>query len=204
MDGSVDRRRLWNYGLALLLAAVQVTILTAALHPTVSDTYRARYIDGTSNCWEYNVSGQIVLGTRLAAADPSKQQIRTVLRCGWLTPERFGTWAVGEEAKLRFKLPATRPDLFLDLTLAAFAVDRGHEQAVRISAGQQKLAEFILDRTFAVTRRIPVPSSLPVDEKGFVEITFGFPDAISGRQLGINRDTRRFAVRLFSLRLAPP
>lgn len=192
------------YALAALLAVGELVILAIAVNPHVSDTYRARYITGRSNCWLTDVSGEITLGERIPTTSASGDKIGQLLRCGWLSPEPFGTWSDGEESKLRFRLAADRTDLLLDLELAPLGADQGHIQQVSVQAGDIPLASFTLDRALIVARRIPIPASLPLDDNGRLELDIAVPTAVSPRELGLNDNPRRFGIRLLSLRLWAP
>lgn len=192
------------YAAAAAVALVELAILAVALHPNVSDTYRARYIAGTSNCWLTNVTGEIVLGERIPATREASGRIGAVLRCGWLPPESYGTWSDGEESKLRFELEPGRPDLFLDLELFPFGADQGRVQQVTVSTDGIPLATFTLDRPLIVARRIPIPASLPLDADKRLELDIAVPTAVSPQQLGLNDFQRRLGIRLVSLRLWAP
>ncbi len=192
------------YGAAAALALVELAILIAAINPAVSATYRARYIAGTSNCWPSDVSGAITLGERIPATSAAGGRLASILRCGWLPPETYGTWSEGEESKLRLKLEPDRPDLMLDLELFPIGADQGRAQQVSISAGGVALANFTLDRHLIVARRIPIPASLPLDDQNRVELDISVPTAVSPQQLGLNDFPRRLGIRLVSLRLWAP
>lgn len=192
------------YAAAAALALVELAILAVALHPNVSDTYRARYIAGTSNCWLTNVSGEIRVGERLPATREASGRIGKVLRCGWLPPESYGTWSDGEESKFRLKLEPGGPDLFLDLELFPLGANQGHAQRVTVSADGIALATFTLDRPMIVARRIPIPASLPLDADNRLELDVSVPTAVSPQQLGLNDLNRRLGIRLVSLRLWAP
>ncbi|MGN6490005.1 MAG: hypothetical protein ACTHLT_19580 [Devosia sp.] len=192
------------YALAAMLALAELAVLAIALRPDVSDTYRARYITGSSNCWLTDVSGDVSLGERIAATGEAGARISQLLRCGWLAPQPYGTWSTGAESKLRFQLEPDRPDLLLDLELLPFGADRGHPQQVTISSGGVQLANLVLDRRLTVARRIPIPATLPLDDRGRLEIDFTIPTAVSPRQLGVNDFPAPLGIRLVSLRLWAP
>lgn len=201
---AATRPPLYYYALAAMLALAELAVLAIALRPDVSDTYRARYITGTSNCWLTDVSGEVILGERVAATDEAGAKLSQLLRCGWMAPQPYGTWSTGAESKLRFKLEPDRPDLLLDLELLPFGPDRGHAQQVTISSGGVPLANFTLDRQLTVARRILIPASLPLDDRGRLEIDFTTPTAVSPRQLGVNDFPAPLGIRLVSLRLWAP
>lgn len=192
------------YAAAAVLALVELAILAVALRPDVSETYHARYIAGTSNCWLTNVSGDIMLGERIPATREASGRIGEVLRCGWLPPESYGTWSDGEESKFRLKLAPGRPNLFLDLELFPLGADQGRVQHVTVSADGTPLADFTLDRPMIVARRIPIPASLPLDAENRLELDISVPTAVSPQELGLNDLNRRLGIRLVSLRLWAP
>lgn len=199
-----SRLRITAYTLAGLLAGFEFTVLAFALNPTVTPTYRARYIDGTSDCWEYPASGEYELGiTMQATLALQSPGLRDLLRCGWLATEPSGTWTRGGETQIRFHLDGPRQDLLLELEIAPFAVEFGLTQRVIVSAGGTELQRVTLDTRPPSRHLIPVPATLPLDPDGNLDITLFLPDAATPKSVGINNDTRSLAIRLISLRLAP-
>lgn len=190
------------YGCAGILVLSELVVLAFALSPDVSPAYRARYIDGTSDCWQFPVSGEYELGTTMYATLANMSPgLRELMRCGWLETEPSGTWSRGSEAELRFQLEGERQDLVLELVLAPFAAEFGLTQRVMVSAGEQELGRFTLHSQPVTRHRISVPATVPVSEDGKLDIQLNLPDAATPKSVGINNDPRRLAIRLVAVRL---
>ena len=194
----------WRYGLAAVIGVAELAMLAIAFNPTVGPTYRARYIDGTSDCWLQPVSGEYALGTKLdASVTGDAAALRRLLRCGWFDPGANGTWSQGGETELRFRLDGPREALALELDLAPFGIAFGLEQRVVVSAGGIELGSFTLATEPPSPHVIPIPATTPLTADGYLDIALALPDAVAPKSLGINQEPRRLAVRLISLRLAP-
>ena len=95
----------FRYGLVAALATVELAIFAMALRPQVDATYRARYIDGTSQCWPLPAYGAYTLGIVLNAVQGDVSPgLGNILVCGWLDPAQEGIWSLGRESQLRFHL----------------------------------------------------------------------------------------------------
>jgi hypothetical protein len=198
---SAAKPKLLIYGLATALAATELGILAIALTPDVDTLYRARYIDGTSQCWPLPVSGDYQLGSVLDAgkANPSPD-LSNVLVCGWLDPETEGVWAFGSEARLRFVVDDVAAPLDLRLRLKPFAPNGRPAQSVPVWLNGELLTTLRLDSDEPQTEHIPIsPERLPAD--GRLDVILTFPDARSPRSLGLGTDDRLVGAVLSQIQL---
>lgn len=175
-----DRRSaaIGAYALAALLAMFELTVLWQALHPRVSDDYRAYYIDRTTTCLPQIVTGAYVLGTVLDfRADAGGDETRELRPCGWTGPAGDGLHSVGQSSRLRFHVGAPQ-DLLLTLELTGVTLPGPPQQRVVVSAGDRAVGEWLVtpDRTESFSLAIPATA---VDAEGYLDLLFDYPDAIS-------------------------
>lgn len=165
------------YALAALLAIAEIVVLWQALHPRVSDAYRAYYIDRTTTCLPQPVTGAYTLGTEIDFTSKG-EDTRELRPCGWEGPAGDGMHAVGESSRLRFAVSEQR-DLVLMLELSGVTLDGATEQNVDVSVGDSVVGRAVLKP--GQTRRFsfPVPAAAIVD--GHADIELAYPDAISPR-----------------------
>jgi hypothetical protein len=91
--------------IALLIVAVgaaELYVAWLALHPQVSATYRAYYIDQTTTCLDKPVSGHYELGQTISFMADDQGGARRLRVCGWDGPAGDGTHSVGTTSLLRF------------------------------------------------------------------------------------------------------
>jgi hypothetical protein len=186
------------YGLAALLALFELVILWQAVHPNVSDDYRAYYIDHTTTCLPQPVTGAYQLGTELDFRS-EEDETREIRPCGWDGPAGDGVHSIGESSRLR--LAVDRPGPFtLMLELTGVTLPGPARQRVIIFVDEKKLQE--IEVTPDVTERFTV--SIPIealDGNGFVDIRLDYPDAINpGRRIA---NTYWRAVKLTAASLNP-
>ncbi|MDB5473819.1 MAG: hypothetical protein JWP99_1122, partial [Devosia sp.] len=88
---SPSPKALGSYGLAALLALVELGVLWQAVHPQVSDAYRAYYITRTTTCLPQPVSASYALGSTVDfTSSGDVQAARELLPCGWGGPNDDG------------------------------------------------------------------------------------------------------------------
>lgn len=186
------------YALAAVLALFELAVLWQAIHPNVSDNYRAYYIDRTTTCLQQPVTGEYVLGTELdfRSEDGGTRELRP---CGWTGPAGDGTHSVGETSRLRFAVDAKGP-LTLMLELTGVGLPGPAQQRVLISANGHDIGEIVVtpDKTERFTISIPASA---LDDDGFVDLKFDYPDAISPGKRVSNTYWR--SVKLTALSLGP-
>lgn len=173
-----DRRSaaIGAYALAALLAGFELTVLWQALHPRVSDDYRAYYIDRTTTCLPQLVTGAYELGTVLdfrAGGD----ETRELRPCGWTGPAGDGLHSVGQSSRLRFHVGAIS-DLLLTLELSGVTLPGPPQQRVVVSAGDIALGQWLVtpDQTENFSLAIPAAA---IDAEGYLDLLLDYPDAIS-------------------------
>ena len=199
---NLARSKLLIYGLTAALAATELAIFSMALTPNVDATYRARYIDGTSQCWPLPVSGDYQLGSVLTASKTNPSPgLSNVLVCGWLDPEVEGVWAFGTEARLRFVVDGVRGPLESALLAASPSHRRAAPpQSIPVWLNGDLLATLQLDSEIPTPKHIAIPAArIPAD--GRLEITLTFPDARSPRSLDLGTDDRLIGAVLSQIQL---
>lgn len=186
------------YALAAILALFELAVLWQALHPNVSDNYRAYYIDRTTTCLQQPVTGEYVLGTELNFRSEG-DETRELRPCGWTGPAGDGTHSVGETSRLRFAVDAQGP-LTLMLELTGVTLPGPAQQRVLISANGHDIGEIAVTPDKTERFAISIPASA-VDDDGFVDIRFDYPDAISPGKRVSNTYWR--SVKLTAAALGP-
>ena len=185
------------YALAALLAGFELTVLWQALHPRVSDDYRAYYIDRTTTCLPQIVTGAYELGTTIDfRADGD--ETRELRPCGWTGPYVTGLHSVGQSSRLRFHVGAPR-DLLLTLELTGVTLSGPPQQRVVVSAGDLALGQWLVtpDQTEGFSLAIPAAA---IDADGYLDLLLDYPDAISPGRVA---NTYWRSVKLISGSLRP-
>jgi hypothetical protein len=186
------------YALAALLALLELAILWQALHPEVSENYRAYYIDRTTTCLSQPVTGEYVLGTELDFRSGG-DNTREVRPCGWDGPAGDGMHSIGTSSRLRLAVSQPGP-LTLMLELTGVTLPGPAQQRVLVSANGTALGELTVtpDKTERFTLAVPAEA---VGDSGFVDIVLDFPDAIMpGKRVA---DTYWRSVKLTAASLSP-
>lgn len=189
------------YALAALLALFEIVVLWQALHPNVSDDYRAYYIERTTTCLPQPVTGNYVLGTELDFRSEG-DETRELRPCGWTGPAGDGTHSVGETSRLRFAVDAPGP-LTLMLELTGVTLPGPAQQRVLISANGQEIGEIAVTPDKTERFAISIPASAR-DDDGFVDVKFDYPDAISPGKRVSNTYWRSVKLTAASLSPAQP
>lgn len=186
------------YALAAVLALFELAVLWQALHPNVSADYRAYYIDRTTTCLPQPVTGEYVLGTELDFRSEG-DETRELRPCGWTGPAGDGTHSVGETSRLRFAVDANGP-LTLMLELTGVTLPGPAQQRVLISANGHDIGEIAVTPDKTERFAISIPASA-LDDDGFVDLKFDYPDAISPGKRVSNTYWR--SVKLTAASLSP-
>lgn len=167
---------LGTYALAALLAFFELAILWQAVHPNVSEDYRAYYIDRTTTCLPQPVTGAYRLGQELDFRSEG-DETRELRPCGWTGTAGDGTHSVGQTSRLRFAVDTPGPlTLMLELTGVTMPGPAG--QRVLISVDGSEIGEIAVtpDKTERFTISIPESAR---DDDSFVDVKLDYPDAIS-------------------------
>lgn len=187
------------YGLATLLAMFELAVLWQALHPQVSDNYRAYYIDRTNTCLSQPVTGEYTLGTEIdfRSGGPNTRELRP---CGWDGPAGDGMHSIGETSRLLFDVGAAQP-LSLMLELTGVSLEGPPVQHVDVSANGVALGtlEVTPGRTDRFTTAVP---AAVIDGAGKLMIQLDFPDAIDPSK-GRVSNTHWRAVKLSAASVTP-
>ncbi|MBO9590069.1 hypothetical protein [Devosia sp.] len=186
------------YALAAILALFELAVLWQAIHPNVSDNYRAYYIDRTTTCLQQPVTGEYVLGTELNFRSEG-DETRELRPCGWTGPAGDGTHSVGETSRLRFAIDAKGP-LTLMLELTGVGLPGPAQQRVLISANDHDIGEIAVTPDKTERFAISIPASA-LDDDGFVDLKFDYPDAISPGKRVSNTYWR--SIKLTAASLSP-
>ena len=186
------------YALAAILALFELAVLWQALHPNVSADYRAYYIDRTTTCLPQPVTGEYVLGTELNFRSEG-DETRELRPCGWTGPAGDGTHSVGETSRLRFAVDAKGP-LTLMLELTGVTLPGPAQQRVLISANGHDIGEVAVTPDLTERFVISIPASA-LDDDGFVDLKFDYPDAISPGKRVSNTYWR--SIKLTAASLSP-
>ena len=200
------------YALTAVLVVLHGIVLAAALNPDVPPDVRAYYIERSTDCWEQTVAGAHLDETVELTLQPATFRHdmmtrlgltpqRALLVCGWIGPEPMGAWSSGPESRLRFRLAGSPRDLRLVLQIRPFLSPEHSSQRAVFYANGEPLATLTLAETSPVLQTVGIPAEIAFRQAGVLEVAIGFPDARSPRELGVNRDPRRLAVRLLSARL---
>lgn len=186
------------YALAAILALFELAVLWQAVHPNVSADYRAYYIDRTTTCLPQPVTGAYVLGTELNFRSEG-DETRELRPCGWTGPVGDGTHSVGETSRLRFAVDARGP-LTLMLELTGVTLPGPAQQRVVISANDHDIGEIAVTPDKTERFAISIPASA-LDDDGFVDLKFDYPDAISPGKRVSNTYWR--SIKLTAASLSP-
>jgi hypothetical protein len=159
MDAAVASRptTIALYLAAALVLGFELFVLGLALRPTVSDAYRAYYIDRTSDCWRSQREPPVLRpGEPLRFTPQNADRLRPVMGCGWHDPESWGAWTKGERAELTFKLEPPLSDLVLKAEVRAFSGRRpAQEVTVRVNGAAIATWTVPQEGNRTVTARIP-------------------------------------------------
>ena len=113
---------------------------------------------------------------------------------GWSTPGETGTWTAARTATLALEVdPPNNDTVRLSARLFPFLVqDKLPRQKVLVHINDEPVGEWILAEKDLRTHSITVPATHFNENE--VVIGFGFPNAASPRDMGVNRDVRTLAV----------
>lgn len=118
---------------------------------------------------------------------------------GWSTPENWGTWTEGQQAKMELRVLPPVSSIVIDAL--AFIQPRHPGQRVIVSLNGQQVLETRL--TQFQGNRLEVPISAALNQRlgndDRLDIELQLPDAVSPRQLGINDDSRMMGLGLKTL-----
>jgi hypothetical protein len=183
----------------VLVAGFELYAASLVLRPSVDATYRAYFIDKTSDCWPHVTPASYELGKDLSFTEGAPNLFFPNKGCGWFYPNAKGTWSYGPFSTMLFRFPGE--DLPLTLTINAGAmVDAAHpNQRVEVSANGTKLGTLSFGSMEPEVRTVSIPAEL--GKTGSLDLRFDFPDARSGKELGPNEDAHLRAIRFVSMKI---
>ena len=196
------RLRTGLYVLVTAVLAFESAVFALIFFPRVSDAYRAYFVERSTDCYPLPISGRYHMGGTInfVAGGPSAQAT-AVKVCGWTDPADTGTWSVGREARLRFRLGFVPADVLVGINMLPFVAGTLQEQRVVVVANGIEIESIRLGGSSTGLKVFRVPRRLILDHWGYLDFGFRFPDAASPVALGINNDRRLLAIRLLSMRL---
>ncbi len=119
---------------------------------------------------------------------------------GWAAPEAAGTWMLGSDATLLFRLGApVDHDLTLYLEGTSFFTESRAPQAAELSLNGQPIGRVSFDTKGASAAKLVVPRSLLAGSTTIVLRIAGEP-AVSPHQLGMSDDERPLSLNLRRMR----
>ena len=187
------------YSLTLLLGLVEIVVLWQALHPDVSENYRAYYITRTTTCLQQPVTGAYRLGSVVDFTNAGDMDAaRELLPCGWEHANDDGRQSLGESSRMRFFVGAPQ-DLTLTVTAKGINLNDAGDRIVQMFAGEQPIGEASLGAEATETFTFLVPASAIQD--GFLDLRLDFPNAIETSP-GISNTYWR-SIKLISAQLSP-
>src|SRR5690606_532598 len=179
-----------------------VSVVYLVATPDVGADYRAFFIERSSDCFPHPVYGTLELGRRVSFREADATGAAAGLKvCGWIEATPNGTYSTGPEARLLFRVDGEPAPLRLELDMLPFVTSSHGQQRVRIAANGAPLAVLELDAQSSLRQTVVIPAGIQGAD-GRIELSLTFPDARSPKELGINADRRRLAVRLISLELS--
>ena len=192
----------WLWLAVVLVAGCEAFATSLVLHPNVDATYRAYYIDKSSDCWPHVTPAAYTLGQELTFIDGPGTRFDANKICGWFYPNDKGTWSYGSYSLLLFVYPPVGAPLPLTLTASAMVSAAHPVQRVVVSGNGEALGTLSFDSVEPEVRTLAIPLAL-ADAGGGLELRFDYPDARPGTELGPNEDGHLRALRMVALTLAP-
>lgn len=184
-----------------LVAGFELFATSLVLRPNVGATYRAYYIDKSSDCWPHETPANYTLGQTLTFIDGPGVRFDENKICGWFYPNDKGTWSYGRYSLLRFRFPPPGGALTLTLTAGAMVTPAHPRQDVAVSINGAALTTLSFDSVEPQSRTVVIPAALAAQGATGLELRFDYPDARPGTELGPNEDSHLRALRMLSLTL---
>lgn len=120
---------------------------------------------------------------------------------GWSVPGKEGTWTAARTVRLGLEVDPPKSDtVILSATLLPFIVqDKLPSQRVPIRINDTPVGEWMLDDRVLRTHSIAIPATHFKENE--VVIGFGFPDAASPKEMGVNLDVRTLGAIVYDITL---
>ena len=130
------------------------------------------------------------IGKVIAFNSPNTQ---CFLKQGWGGNEDWGVWSVGNEAKLRLRMPPGKPQSLV-LDLRAFIGPQQTNQVLEWQIDGGAIQKSVLTQFERNLIKIPIPPS--AYGKDWIDVSFKIPNAISPKALGQGVDDRLLGIGL--------
>lgn len=138
------------------------------------------------------VDFKLPLAIPMGELDLSKSGILT---SGWSAPSSYGSWAVGREHRIAFRIPDR--DYFGEVTLKLIFTSIGSidcaEQSYTVHVGGDVVCAGAAIFSEVKPEYFSIPVTIDGDQ---VDILIVTPDAVSPKELGLNNDERLLSLRL--------
>jgi hypothetical protein len=197
------RPRLWHIVFIVLFGAFELGVLWLALHPNVTDDYRAYYIDRTASCFprEDNVAdGSYLLGNPISFVPGRNGHDRDNLRwCGFMAPNNQGIRSFGDYGILRLRFPAPDEDLLLTFASFANASLKEPPREVNVVVNGQQIGSMTYTDAKRVNGAMVIPAAVAkANPEGGLDIRFEVPRIAPP---GTNSEPVTLQLRLQALRV---
>lgn len=194
----------WLAVLALIVvvAGFELYVSWLALHPSVTDNYRAYYIDQTTTCLDKPVSGRYTLGQTVSFLPDDPPGAWALRVCGWDGPVGDGTHSIGTRSMLHFMLGSAPGDLILRLQMTAIMAPDGRTQRLAVSGNGVLLGETTIGNGLTKSADFAVPASIIDASDGRLDIALDYPTATE--MVPHDSDTHYRSIKLLSLQLRRP
>ena len=198
---TLSKRLLWIGILAI--GGFELWSASLILRPQVDATYRAYFIDKTSDCWPHLTDGDYVLAESLGFLPDRRERADRIKICGWFYPDNTGTWSYGAFSRLRTKFAPIGAPLILTITAGAMVSAAHPEQRVVVSVNGTALGMLRFDSLDLEARSIEVPRSVADMSANGLDWQLDYPDARSGTEMGPQNDPHPRALRVVAVKIAP-
>ncbi len=130
-----------------------------------------------------------------------KGNVLRFLLDGWSVPGKNGTWTAAKTVRLGLEVDPPKSDtVILSATLFPFIVqDRHPRQRVLVRINDTPVGEWMLADRVLRTHSIAIPATHFKENE--VVIGFGFPDAASPKEMGVNLDVRTLGATFYDITL---
>ena len=190
---AASRAGLIKLAIAVVLGFAQLVVVWLALHPDVSDEYRAYYIDHTRSCW---LSPSQPVQTYLADL-PRSQPVSglnflsacAVLSLGWRRIEDWGVWSTGTISRVR--VPYDTDTKAISLTLRAPPLLPAPQ---RVLIRVDSLPSVDVEIPPGAIREVSLPR--PAPPSGVAQIEIDVLPPLSPKQAGQSNGKRRIGIGL--------
>jgi len=197
-------RTRWFAILVLIVgvAGFELYVSWLALHPAVTDNYRAYYIDQTTTCLDKPVSGHYTLGQTVSFLPDDTPGAWALRVCGWDGPVGDGTHSIGTRSMLHFMLGSTAGDLILRLQMTAILAPDSRSQRIVVSGNGVRLGEATIANGVTKSVDFAVPAAIVEASGGRLDIALDYPTATE--MVPNDSNTHYRSIKLLSLQLRRP